>query len=171
MNYRCSLFFLFGLLVSTAANAATDLHKSSLEGGCQGELKEGKYLPRDAQVRSIQVRSSWVVEAIRFNYVLNGRSGSLIWGPDGSNWSRPVLLPVGTKLKAISGRYGMYLDAIRFHFTNGHTSAEFGGGGGDIEFKIPIPEKNGKPIGDIVGFHGRWGAWIDAIGLVIRPAP
>lgn len=170
MIVRLSLLFLFGVLLATTSRAATNLHKSSLAGGPQGELKEGRYLPRDAQVRSIQVRSSWVVEAIKFNYVLNGRSASLVWGPDGSNWSRPVLLPVGTKLKAISGRYGMYLDVIRFHFTNGHVSEEFGGKGGDIEFKIPIPEKDGIPIGDIVGFHGKWGAWIDAIGLVIRPA-
>lgn len=169
MICRFSLLTVFGLLMATGASAATDLHKSSLVGGCQGELKEGKYLPRDARVRSIQVRSTWVVEAIKFNYVLNGRSASLVWGPDGSNWSRPEILPVGTKLKAISGRYGMYLDAIRFHYTNGRTSDYFGGEGGDIEFKIPIPQKDGNPIGDIVGFHGKWGAWIDAIGLVIRP--
>jgi len=68
-------------------------------------------------------------------------------------------------LVGISGKCGDHLDKITFHTTN--KDYPFGGTGGDVEFYYNLSD-DGVSIRDIhiVGFMGRDGDVIDAIGCI-----
>lgn len=71
-------------------------------------------------------------------------------------------------LTGISGTYGASVDTIRLH-TNKQTSAPFGGAntsGGPANYLYEAPEGY-----EIVGFWGRSGDMIDAIGIIFRQRP
>jgi hypothetical protein len=72
-------------------------------------------------------------------------------------------LDSGEYITRISGRYGEYIDSIRIQ-TNKRTSPVFGGRGGDRDFRIDVPSGN-----QAVGFSGRAGDSLDAIGLTYLP--
>jgi hypothetical protein len=59
--------------------------------------------------------------------------------------------------------YGQYVDSIRFH-TNLRVSPTYGGSGGGADYYYEAP-----PGWQIVGFYGRSGAYIDAVGVVLAP--
>jgi hypothetical protein len=67
-------------------------------------------------------------------------------------------------LVGISGKYGEKVDSIRF-VTNKEVYGPYGGPGGDVEYDY----NDAKPISPsvtIVGFCGRAGDYIDAIGCI-----
>ncbi len=68
-------------------------------------------------------------------------------------------LDPGEYVPGLSGRYSSYIDSVRVH-TNKRTSQTFGERGGGNEFRIDIPSGN-----QAVGFAGRAGDYVDAIGL------
>jgi len=75
----------------------------------------------------------------------------------------------GEYITKITGKTGKYVNSIRI-YTNKKTSPTYGLGKGDWSggrsFTITAP--SGK---EIVGFYGRSGKYVDAIGAVIRTNP
>ncbi|GKV44482.1 hypothetical protein SLEP1_g51663 [Rubroshorea leprosula] len=72
-------------------------------------------------------------------------------------------------LKSISGTYGDYngllvIRSLSFT-TNLTTYGPFGTTTGGQQFSIPIPESV------LVGFHGRSGYYLDALGILVQPVP
>jgi hypothetical protein len=67
----------------------------------------------------------------------------------------------GEYITAIGGRYGQYVDSIQF-YTNMRISTIYGGSGGDADYYYEAP-----PGWQIVGFYGRSGDYVDAIGVVL----
>jgi hypothetical protein len=72
-------------------------------------------------------------------------------------------------ITGISGRYGTFVDSIIIH-TNNRMSRSYGGTGGSAEYIYEAPSGY-----EVAGFCGREGKGegdvIDAIGVVLRPAP
>ena len=65
----------------------------------------------------------------------------------------------------VSGRYGRYVDSLTIQ-TNKGQIGHWGGSGGVQDFDFQAPSGYA-----IVGFWGRSGAYVDAIGVIVAPVP
>ena len=65
-------------------------------------------------------------------------------------------------ITGISGGSGNRVDSVQLQ-TNKQSSPQYGGGGGLVKYIYEIPEAY-----EIVGFHGRAGAVLDALGVIYR---
>lgn len=63
----------------------------------------------------------------------------------------------------IKGRYGLVVDSIEFE-TSKQLSHRFGGNGGNADYVYQAPDGF-----EIVGFHGKAGVAVDALGVIMRP--
>jgi hypothetical protein len=63
----------------------------------------------------------------------------------------------------IRGRYGLVVDSVEFE-TSKQLSHRFGGNGGNADYIYQAPDGF-----EIVGFHGKSGLAIDALGVIMRP--
>jgi hypothetical protein len=66
-------------------------------------------------------------------------------------------------ITGISGRYGDTIDSLRIQ-TNKRASQLYGGGGGNRDYRLEVPRDT-----QAVGFVGRSGNLVDAIGLIYVP--
>jgi hypothetical protein len=119
-------------------------------------------LPEGAKFSSVAVSSGDEVDRLTINYILNGVPKDTTFGGNGGR-SQPGKALNNLKIIGISGRYGDRIDKIRFHYSDGSKSADFGGGGGDHNFSMQA--NNG---GEVIGFYGRSGRVIDNIGIICR---
>lgn len=141
-----------------------DLLQLGPAGGTGGKRFEGYSIPDGARVTAVHIYTDWVIDALGFDFVLaDGTAGSLppIGGLGGQHFM--FQLQDGEYLTGISGLYGWYVDAIRFH-TNQRTSELFGGEGGIYDFEFKAPDGY-----EVTGLFGRADWYIDAIGLFARP--
>jgi len=135
-------------------------------GGNGGREFSGPLLPDDAIITAIQVNSGRNLDGIKISYrTADGKSHTVQYGAVGGDLQKAVTSDAGVHLIGISGRAADRVDAIRFHFSDGTMSELFGGNGGK-EFKLMVPEKNGRYVGHIVGFKGKFGRVIDNISIV-----
>jgi hypothetical protein len=65
-------------------------------------------------------------------------------------------------ITSLRGRCAPYVDSLVIH-TNKRTSIQYGGTGGSTDYKLDIQ----YPNQELVGFLGRSGSWLDAIGVVL----
>jgi len=138
---------------------------SRLGGGLGGVLFDGYQIPGDARLREVEVTSGWYIDSLRLLY--SGPDGeihglALLGGQGGER--HQFRLGEGEWLMGISGRCGIYIASLRFH-TNWRVSPTYGGPGGDREYLFWAPEG-----GEVVGFWGRADWYLDAIGILVRPA-
>jgi hypothetical protein len=63
----------------------------------------------------------------------------------------------------ISGKYGRVVDSLRVHTNLRPSPITYGGKGGDAEFNYWAPTGT-----EIIGFYGREGRIVDAIGVILR---
>ncbi|XP_008804539.1 mannose/glucose-specific lectin-like [Phoenix dactylifera] len=117
-------------------------------------------------ITKIKISSGDVVDSITFQYI----DGELVrWSPTyGGTGGKSTEIDLGTDsyLTAISGHYGNYDDivvikSLTFVSTKG-TYGPFGTKEGTA-FSVPV---NG---GNFVGFFGRAGEWLDALGFYLKP--
>lgn len=118
-------------------------------------------IPIGGKLISLQVKSGRLVDGIRFVYEdSQGNRTSIYQGGPGGSWNESYVLGANVHLVGISGRFGSYVDNIRFHCSDGSTSELFGGDGGSYDYNIQL-DRDDK----FAGFIGRYGRVIDAIGL------
>lgn len=133
-------------------------------GGTGGKPFNHTIIPEGARVTAVHVYTDWVIDALGLEYVTaDGTPGSLppIGGIGGKHYV--FNLRPNETLMGISGRYGWYIDGIRFH-TDQRVSELFGGEGGIYDFEFHAPAGY-----EVSGFFGRADWYIDAIGLFTRP--
>jgi hypothetical protein len=109
-------------------------------------------------MQSVNVRSGEYIDnlqAVLPGYVLPAHGGN---GGDAASFP----LSPDEYLTQLSGRYGQYVDSVVFT-TNKRTSMQYGGNGGNTSYTLAAPSGY-----EIVGFCGRSGSLVDAIGIVIR---
>jgi hypothetical protein len=85
-------------------------------------------------------------------------------GGDGGHFT-PFVLARDEYLTGITGWYGAYVNSLTLH-TNQRSSHQFGGRGGEREFRIQA-----GPGEQIVGLICRAETFIHAIGAITAPAP
>jgi hypothetical protein len=148
---RSALLFLTVILFpSIPVLAATEL--SSARGGSGGATFLDMPTGRIAKVR---IRAGKYVDSIQVAY----RHGNkLVWGPrhGGAGGNQyDISIAKDERIIEIGGRSGKYVDAIYIR-TNKKKYAVRGGNGGN-PFRVK---------GKIIGFWGRSGSLLDAVGVV-----
>ena len=136
------------------------ISQTNISGGNGGSEFSDTDIPVGARISEIRIRSSQFVDSIQAVYVL--REGSIFEGPvhggGGGNF-RVFRLDSDEYITGVSGRYGSFIDSIVIQ-TNKRTSPVFGGRGGNRSYRISVPPGN-----QAIGFVGRAGKYLDAIGL------
>ncbi len=152
------------LLVGTGLTFTMQVVSTEVVGGRGGRAFSDSQAPADARVTEVRIQSGDRVAAVQFVYALaDGRS---VTGPlHGGSGGRASVFRLDSDeyITGISGRYGDNIDSIRIQ-TNKRTSPLYGGRGGDRDYRIDVPGGN-----QAVGFAGRSGDYLDAIGLVCAP--
>jgi hypothetical protein len=142
------------------------LSTTDIVGGRGGNEFSDFQPPAGARVAEVRIRSGDTIDAVQMAYVLaNGRT---VLGPmHGGSGGRfiTVRLDSDEYLIAIMGRYGDTIDSMQIT-TNKRTTAQFGGNGGSQRYRIEVPAGS-----QAIGFTGRSGATLDAVGLVYTPLP
>ncbi len=131
------------------------------QGGIQFSDVE---IPPGVRVLEVYVFYGNYIDAVQMRYVLpNGRTveGPRRGGPGGQQ--RVFRIDSDEYIIGLSGRYGNYIDSLQVH-TNKRTSPLFGGSGGRFDYHIDV-----APGNQAVGFVGRAGNYLDAIGLTFTP--
>ncbi len=135
-----------------------------ISGGQGGTEFMDTEIPSNSRVAEIHVFSGEFIDAIQMMYALpDGRTlmGQRHGGPGGR---RSVFrLDSDEYITGISGNYGEYIDSIQIQ-TNKRSSQLLGGTGGRQTYSLNVPNRN-----QAVGFTGRTGEYLDAIGLTYLP--
>jgi len=141
--------------------SAQQFSATQVYGGPGGDAFSDFQPPTGARVAEVRVRSGNMVDSVQMVYALADNRivvGPRHGGPGGN--SNSFLLDPDEYITGLSGRYGDYLDALRI-ITNKRTSPTYGGRGGRIDFRVDVPSWNMA-----IGFAGRAGQYVDALGLV-----
>jgi len=134
--------------------------QTALAGGSGGVEFADRTMPGGSRIAEIRIRSGERIDSLQVVYLFS--DGRLQEGPrhGGTGGNAFVIrFDPDEYLTGISGRAGEMVDSIRI-ITNKRTSLTFGGRGGDRDFNIGIPRG-----GQAIGFAGRSGNMLDAIGL------
>jgi hypothetical protein len=141
-----------------------ELENTRLVGGQGGRGFEDEP-PRFSAVAGFVVRCGDIVDAIQVLYRLpdGGLRRAEQHGGNGGREQVFELLP-GEQLIGISGQAGARVGSIQFH-TNRRVSKRYGLGAApdNTAFELPLP-----PNSEFVGFAGKSGSLLDAIGLRCR---
>ncbi|KAG1347483.1 putative Horcolin [Cocos nucifera] len=118
------------------------------------------------QLTKIIIRYSGCIESIKFQYVADGvAKWSSTWGSE-SGSTAEIDLGNNHYLTAISGYYGNYFGYIVIRsLTFVSTMGTHGPYGPKEGTAFSLPVKAGK----VVGFFGRAGQWLDALGFYLKP--
>jgi hypothetical protein len=162
-NYLLRKMVLLAIVILAAGTLGFGQTSSQTQivGGPGGNPFQDSYIPSNARVTEVRIASGAFVDSVQLGYVLpDGRTatGSLNGGTGGT--VNTLRLDSDEYIVAISGRYGQNIDSLRIH-TNKRTSPLYGGSGGRQDFRVDVPSGN-----QAVGFIGRSGRYLDAIGLI-----
>lgn len=154
----CLLFMLAPARADTPNEPAT---RSPLAGSDRGsQTFETPFVPDGGRLRSIEVNigrkfGGTVVRGFRFvGETAAEKPVEVVIGPSDGKYDKPIELKRGVEVVGVSGKHGLAIDSIRFHFSDGTTSPIAGGSGGSEEFKLILREKDGKYRGRVRGLFG-----------------
>lgn len=135
-----------------------------VSGGEGGTNFSDVDLPRGSRMIEVHVYAGKYVDAIQALYLLpDGRRlmSPKYGGPGGDK--NVFLIDSDEFIVALSGRHGNYIDSIQIH-TNKRTFPRLGGSGGSQDYRVDVGTGN-----QAVGFIGRAGKYLDAVGLAFVP--
>ncbi|CAH1414159.1 unnamed protein product [Lactuca virosa] len=114
--------------------------------------------------------SGGCIDSITFAYI-DACSGQECWsktyGGEGGHLSQYMYIEEGEEFLELSGtvgRYGGWTVITSLCFKTNKKKCEFGSVS-DNKFSLPVKTNTAK----IVGFHGRYGGYLDSIGAVLQP--
>lgn len=115
---------------------------------------------KDFTVYGIKIRYGFFIDSIQIIY--NSPTGLQFQNQHGGNGGIEFsfFLNPGEYITGLSVRYGKFIDALRIH-TNKRVSPFFGGPGGSNFQTLYAPNNQ-----YVIGFHGRSGVYLDAIGII-----
>lgn len=168
----CLLLFQTPLIVT----AAEPTVRTPLVGSNQGAEKfEATLVPEAAELVSIEVNvgqkyGGKVVKGVRFTGVKpDGSRVETVVGAGNGTFEKAIEIKPGLELVGISGKHGMVIDSLRFHFSDGTVSPQAGGAGGSEEFLMVVLKKDGKFLGKVRGLHGTATPdSLNGIGLILE---
>jgi hypothetical protein len=163
--HRCAITLRSVLVTALFALplAASAANQSAIFGGPGGAPFVDDPDP-EARLVGVSIRFGDFIDAISAVYRQPGRD-RLRAVVHGGNGGGPGVfeLAEGEHIVAISGGVGKFVEWIQIH-TNRRSSNPFGRPGDGRDFRIDVPEGH-----VMVGFVGRSGDYLDAIGLALRP--
>lgn len=137
--------------------------KCGPSGGAGGKEFVDDVLPEDYQVAEVRIYAQERVHAVQIVHeTCDGRSHPFPLHGSAAGQLHVVQLDADEFIVGISGRFSTQVDSIRIH-TNKQVSPLFGSdcGAGAYVYEAP-------PGAEIVGFFGRAGDELVAIGVVLR---
>jgi Jacalin-like lectin domain len=137
--------------------------KCGYSGGTGGQEFSDDALPDSSKVIQVKIRSGELLDAIQIVHETNNgiRHPMPLHGGNGGE-QQDFLLDEDEFITGVTGRFGNGVDSIQF-ITNKQRSSVFGGSGGSATYTYEAPQGT-----EVVGFFGRSGATIDALGIVLR---
>ncbi len=115
-------------------------------------------------VTAIHIRCGGWIDAIHFSYKKNDGTENDSEKAGGNGGSLKTFhLSEGEKISRIHGGAGNFVEVIRIE-TNKGRSEIFGNAHAEQSFTYTIPEGH-----QLIGFTGRSGTYIDAIGIITMP--
>jgi hypothetical protein len=147
---------------------AVTARKEGPSGGQGGGPFSDTEISEKSKVLAVQVTFGEYVDSIRLEYQDENQTVQELekHGGQGST-AKTFVLAKEDHLTGISGLYGQNIDCLSLHTQLGRTSELYGKyrtGLQPFEYKV-------APGEEVIGFHGRSGALIDAIGIIIRKIP
>src|SRR5260370_216507 len=115
--------------------------------------------PSDQQIKEIIIHWGSDLDSITVTF-WNGTS--IQHGGTGGENVREFDLEAGEFITQISGNYDSVIKAISFDTNQGRHFGPFGPNNGNVPFMLPACAP-----GRVVGFFGRSGGYLDAIGLLV----
>ena len=147
----------------TSVSIAQKTYTLGLSGGTGGKEFKDAAIPKNSKAVTIKIWSGRVVYAIQIVYETSQGYRHETPKHGGNGGSLNVFsLGEGEYITGISGKYGSLVDSIRIH-TNKQISQLYGGSGGSSDYSYLVPNRI-----EIIGFYGRAGDKIDAIGVTTR---
>ena len=132
-------------------------------GGSGGQEFIDDAIPQNSKVVEVIIHAGNQVDSVQIVHETNSGVRQPLPAHGGAGGSRDsFILDADEFITGISGRFGSRVDSIQIH-TNKQSSIRFGGSGGGADYQCQAPEGT-----EIVGFVGRSGSGIDAIGSVLR---
>ena len=171
------------------------IHRFGASGGLGGVPFDDRdaapfpYPLENTFISEIRVRHGKFVDSIQIVVTSTPGGQSLALPRHGGTGGDETCISLGRDkaIKAIRGRHGLYLDSLTIEVqdaTGNHDVTKygpFGGSGGDVDFAYEAPYGESAPgdflDGYIVGFVGRSGEFLDALGVLvarvyyIKPGP
>ncbi len=132
-------------------------------GGSGGSSFQDGTLPNGAKICKVRIRHGFWLDAIGLSYKVNGQVTDLpMHGGDGGTYDE-FIIDDDEYITSLGGRYAQFVNSVIIH-TNKRTSSQYGGDGGSADYNnIDIQ----YPNQEFVGFLGRSGKFLDAIGIVL----
>ena len=150
---------IFSILFPSVVWAGTTLELSRDFGGDGGVPFVETFGPQ-GRIAEVTIRSGKYIDSIQVSYSYkNKKFTSRAYGGNGGN-RKSFRLRNGEYITEMGGRSGKYVDSIYIK-TNKNRSMTWGGNGGSRRFVF-----RGSHKVPIVGFWGRSGSLVDAIGVV-----
>jgi hypothetical protein len=116
--------------------------------------------PQDARITEIRVFAGIFIDGIQAVYALpNGRLFEGVVHGNRGGAPNVFRLERDEYVIGLSGRCGQYLDSLQI-MTNRRTSPRYGGPGGKRDYRVEVDSGY-----QAIGFLGRSGKYLDAIGL------
>lgn len=137
---------------------------SGYSGGCGGREFQDTIPANAREAVGVIVRHGAYIDSLQMG--IEKTDGTIVLLPQhGGNGGRQDIffLATGEYITEIWGKYGSFVDSIQFRTSTGRTSPRYGGTGGCANYRYNAP-----PGYEIAGFYGRSGAYIDAIGVVLK---
>lgn len=134
-------------------------------GGLGGEAFDNYMIPEGARIQAIHIFSGEYINGLQVAYIDAAGAQSTL--PRlGSDTGTHHVLTFGAdeRITAVSGLCDWYIDTLTLHTTQRQTDA-YGIPGTDRPFHLAAPAGHA-----VVGFFGRAGWYIDALGIITRSA-
>ena len=132
-------------------------------GGGGGPFNDESLLQAGTRVARVVIRTGALVDSVEITHARP--NGSLVDLPHHGGFGggeQRLDLNIGERITQIDGRYGQLVDSINIRTTQNRVLS--GGGDGGVDGYV----YQAPPGFEIVGFFGRSGELMDAIGVVLR---
>lgn len=150
------------LMETGPAAFAQPIELEGPSGGTGGQpFDDAVPVPQPGLPTQLVFRSGSYIDSLQFSY---DNGVSLKHGGNGGQQQTTWNLVACEIVTNINGKYGSYVDSMSI--STNKRKGQFGGSGGDAPYNYTAP-----PNFAIVGFAGRSGNYIDAIGVRITPIP
>jgi len=165
MSHPFPKIALYLLIIAMACLAfGQQIRTTNVVGGPGGSPFSDTNYQLGARVLEVRVSAGRIVDSVQITYEFqDGRTatGARHGGTGGD--LNTFRLESDEYITGISGRYGQQIDSLTIH-TNKRSSPRYGRSNGDRDFRLDVPSDQ-----QAIGFAGRAGTYVDAIGLLYVP--